>query len=170
MNTVPTMAISFVGLFVLAGLAVGALMAAIGTVALLTHSRARDIARILVVGLGAFALLAVLCAGMYLGVSRQRTLVQHQAARARAAQELAHLRQVQEQIDLDGRSAATDAAAAAETQPAAKKTDDEATTAAEETPKAEAEPAEPTAEGKNGEKDADAKQTVDAEKAPPSDS
>jgi len=51
MNTVPHMAISFVGLFALAGLAAVVFLAVLGLIALLTNPRTRDVAKILLGGL-----------------------------------------------------------------------------------------------------------------------
>jgi hypothetical protein len=72
------MAVSFVGLFVLAGLAALVFLAVLGLITLLTNPKTRDVAKILLGGLAAMTLLVVLVGGLFLGVSRQRVVV-HQA-------------------------------------------------------------------------------------------
>lgn len=73
------MAVSFVGLFVLAGLAALVFLAVLGLITLLTNPRTRDVAKILLGGLAAIVLLAVLVGGLFLGVARQH--VQHEITR-----------------------------------------------------------------------------------------
>lgn len=70
------MAVSFVGLFVLAGLAGVVFLAVLGLVALMTNPRTRDVARILLGGTAALAVMLVVVAGFLftLRVERQENV------------------------------------------------------------------------------------------------
>ena len=65
------MSVSFIGLFALAGLAAVVFLAALGLIALLTNPKTRDVAKILLGGLAAMLILAVLM-GIFFGVSQRR--------------------------------------------------------------------------------------------------
>jgi hypothetical protein len=79
------MAVSFVGLFVLAGLAALVFLAVLGLITLLTNPKTRDVAKILLGGLAAVVLLVILVGGMFLGISRPHVVAQREIARREAA-------------------------------------------------------------------------------------
>ncbi len=81
------MAVSFVGLFVLAGAAGVVFLAVLGLVALMTNPRTRDVAKMLLGGLAALVVMLVVVAGFFfaLRVERQES-VRREAASARLQQ------------------------------------------------------------------------------------
>lgn len=95
------MAVSFLGLFALAGLAALVFLAVLGLITVLTNPKTRDIAKILFGAAAAFALLIVLVGGMYLGVSR-REAVRREATVARLTERALqmHNKQTHEQVVL----------------------------------------------------------------------
>ncbi len=71
------MAVSFIGLIALAGLAAVVFLAVLGLITLLTNPKTRDLAKILLGGLAAVVLLVVLVGVLSLGVARQRVVHVH---------------------------------------------------------------------------------------------
>ena len=88
------MAVSFVGLFVLAGLAALVFLAVLGLITLLTNPKTRDVAKILLGGLAAIVLLVVLVGGLFMGVTGRH--VQHEMARRDAT--AARLKEIGERL------------------------------------------------------------------------
>lgn len=88
------MAVSFVGLFVLAGLAALVFLAVLGLITLLTNPKTRDVAKVLLGGLSAVVLLCVLVGGLFLAVPRRH--VQQEIAHRDAA--VARLKAIGERL------------------------------------------------------------------------
>jgi len=99
MNVEPDMAISFVGLFVLAGLAALVFLAVLGLITLLTSPKTRDVAKILLIGLPAMTLLALLLGGLFLGVARTRFVAEQEIVHREMATE--HLQELGQQFRHD---------------------------------------------------------------------
>jgi hypothetical protein len=78
------MAVSFVGLFVLAGLAALVFLAVLGLITLLTNPKTRDVAKILLGGLAAVVLLVVLVGGVFFAASVPHVAAQREIARREA--------------------------------------------------------------------------------------
>jgi hypothetical protein len=181
MYPVAHMAVSFVSLFALAGLAAVVFLAVLGLIALLTNPRTRDVAKVLLGGLAALVLLVLLVGGLYFGVSRQRAVAQRDVARARVEQQLARLEQVKRQIELGTADTATTdiavtppAGAEPASDPAADKAAD-AAPAEEAADSAEPQPSESSGEGSAAENtdpstEAAAQEKVAPKKPEPSDS
>ena len=129
------MAVSFVGLFALAGLAALVFLAVLGLITLLTNPKTRDVAKILLGGLAALVLLVVLVGGLFLGVSRQHVVAQREIARREVT--AARLKALGEQLHKESAAVteADDAYAAAveETAPEAADDTTPATAATEDT-------------------------------------
>lgn len=149
MPQVPIMSVSFVGLFVLVGLAGLIFLAVLGLIALLTNPRTRDAAKILLGAGAALFLLVVLLGGLFVGFARTREVQRETARMELKTMEQAQLRaQRQDQIKLpEEPESAADAALpeepvaeeAASDEPASSKKEGEA--AASETPEANPEEA-----------------------------
>ncbi len=78
------MAVSFVGLFVLAGLAALVFLAVLGLITLLTNPKTRDVAKILLGGLSAVVLLVALVGGVFFVASMPHVAAQREIARREA--------------------------------------------------------------------------------------
>ena len=103
MPQVFAMSVSFIGLFVLVGLAGLIFMAVLGLIALLTNPRTRDAAKILLGAGAAVVLLLLLLGGLFVGYARvPRVVQQREMARMEMkALEQAQLQaQLQDQIEL----------------------------------------------------------------------
>ncbi len=96
------MAVSFLGILVLAGFAGLVFLALLGLIALLTNPRTRDTAKVLLGGLTAMVLLVTFVGGLFLLVARHRSAVSTQNAvvRAQIDRELARLDRAKREIDL----------------------------------------------------------------------
>ncbi len=93
----PTMSVSFIGLFVLVGLAGLVFMAVLGLIALLTNPRTRNAAKILLGAGAAVVLLLVLLGGLFVGFYRTRAV---QTARMELEAVEQAQAQLQRQIEL----------------------------------------------------------------------
>lgn len=110
------MSVSFLGLFALAGLATVVFLAVLGLITLLTNPKTRDVAKILLGGMAAFAILVGLVGALFFGVRQQRVVVREEAYHTRALQLEQKAKRVQ-QIEAGVDSTSSSHAAAVELPP-----------------------------------------------------
>lgn len=150
--------ISFLGLFVLAGLVGLAILAVLGLVGLLTHPKTRDAAKTLFVGLAAIAVLVVLLGG-FVFVAQRRAVEMTATTQQATVAELARLKAIEATRRADAHEKASQAAEALSSSPPVSDTEKPAEESkapnAEDQTSGEKETAQPVEKGLPEEKPAD---------------